>query len=184
MSHNYNSPNRFIDVAMKAGGIDVKIPEIKKVLTEATAVEYEDRETAHAGIREEVMSYYNENYPGIIESSPASLESSISSALNAFDENIFPYMKARWDVYPTFIGHMENDGCFRCHNGTHVNENAGKGMRVATWGALTVVWLLVGGCLALLLMERAIPEWLSHLTVSGVTAVVSVFATKRVLDKK
>lgn len=31
-------------------------------------------------------------------------------------------MKATWDAYPNHIGHMEFNGCFRCHNGSHESE--------------------------------------------------------------
>jgi len=32
-------------------------------------------------------------------------------------------MKVRWDKYPTNIGHLEFNGCFRCHDGEHSTEN-------------------------------------------------------------
>ena len=31
-------------------------------------------------------------------------------------------MKASWEAYPDHIGHMEANGCFRCHNGKHASE--------------------------------------------------------------
>jgi hypothetical protein len=32
-------------------------------------------------------------------------------------------MKATWEAYPDHIGHMEANGCFRCHNGKHKSES-------------------------------------------------------------
>jgi len=32
-------------------------------------------------------------------------------------------MKADWSKYPENIGHMDNAGCFRCHDGKHVSDN-------------------------------------------------------------
>ena len=32
-------------------------------------------------------------------------------------------MKVKWDAYPNHIGHMEFNGCFRCHDDNHTNEN-------------------------------------------------------------
>jgi hypothetical protein len=31
-------------------------------------------------------------------------------------------MKADWRAYPNNIGHMESDGCYRCHNDRHATE--------------------------------------------------------------
>jgi len=31
-------------------------------------------------------------------------------------------MKVSWDAYPVHIGHIEFNGCFRCHNGNHEND--------------------------------------------------------------
>ena len=31
-------------------------------------------------------------------------------------------MKVRWDKYPNHIGHLEFNGCFRCHNNTHLSK--------------------------------------------------------------
>ncbi len=32
-------------------------------------------------------------------------------------------MKVTYDIYPEHIGHLESDGCFRCHNDLFKAEN-------------------------------------------------------------
>ena len=32
-------------------------------------------------------------------------------------------MKVNWLVHPNNIGHLEFDGCFRCHNDRHVSKD-------------------------------------------------------------
>jgi hypothetical protein len=32
-------------------------------------------------------------------------------------------MKVRWDAYPNNIGHLEFNGCFRCHSDEHVSDD-------------------------------------------------------------
>ena len=34
-------------------------------------------------------------------------------------------MRVTWEAYPDHIGHLESNGCFRCHSGTH-KTNKGK----------------------------------------------------------
>ncbi len=36
--------------------------------------------------------------------------------------NHFPRMKVDWQTYPDSIGHFVSPGCFRCHDGRHVNQ--------------------------------------------------------------
>jgi hypothetical protein len=31
-------------------------------------------------------------------------------------------MKVTWKAYPNNIGHMESDGCYRCHNDRHATK--------------------------------------------------------------
>jgi len=40
----------------------------------------------------------------------------------AFSQNTFPAMKVTYDVYPDHIGHLEVEGCFRCHNDSFKSE--------------------------------------------------------------
>jgi hypothetical protein len=35
-------------------------------------------------------------------------------------------MKVTYDVYPDHIGHLEVEGCFRCHNDAFTSENGKK----------------------------------------------------------
>jgi hypothetical protein len=47
----------------------------------------------------------------------------VSGLQEEFQKNIFPEMKVRWDAYPNNIGHLEFNGCFRCHSDTHITNN-------------------------------------------------------------
>ena len=35
---------------------------------------------------------------------------------------VFPEMNLTWKAYPDSIGHKDSAGCFRCHDGKHLNE--------------------------------------------------------------
>ena len=37
--------------------------------------------------------------------------------------NVFPAMKLTWGTYPTFTGHQDDGGCFRCHDGLHMSAS-------------------------------------------------------------
>jgi len=39
-----------------------------------------------------------------------------------YSRNYFPSMGVSWRKFPEHIGHLYAPGCFRCHDGKHVNE--------------------------------------------------------------
>jgi hypothetical protein len=121
-AHQYLSPNVFIDKAMVAGEISPQLPGIKALALELTVRAYENREGAMSALREGIENYYGTEHPQIMQESPEMVEQAIVSLQERFSRNIFPYMRARWDVYPDHSGHLEFPGCFRCHNDRHATE--------------------------------------------------------------
>ncbi|UCF64310.1 MAG: NapC/NirT family cytochrome c [bacterium] len=121
-SHLYRAPTKFINTAMTAGYISPELPEIKALSIELCAQEYPTNDSAMTHIREEITRFYSENYPDIYEQKSDLIENAIVSLQNVFSANIFPEMKVRWDAYPDHIGHLEYNGCFRCHNDLHATD--------------------------------------------------------------
>lgn len=72
-------------------------------------------------INSTINDYYS-SYPEIIETRKKEVDNAITEIQNGYANNIFPFMKADWRSYPNNIGHMESDGCYRCHNDRHATE--------------------------------------------------------------
>jgi len=70
-------------------------------------------------IRSGINEYYQSNYPDVFESHKSDIEQAIVGIQDGFNKNIFPKMKVRWSVYPDHLGHMNSNGCFRCHDEQH-----------------------------------------------------------------
>jgi hypothetical protein len=122
-SHLYRAPSKFINTAMTAGTISPELPEIKSLSIELCSEEYPSHDSAMYHIRKEITRFYTENYPDIYEEKKALVENTIIGLQNEFSANIFPEMKVRWDAYPDHIGHLEYNGCFRCHNDLHTTQD-------------------------------------------------------------
>jgi hypothetical protein len=118
-SHNYLPPQVFVDQAMEAGTISKTLPFIKKLALDLSAKEYGSSDSARDGIRQGVDEFYRTSYPGLYDSNRTLIASAATGIVNEYGKNIFPEMKVRWSAYPTNIGHMEFNGCFRCHDGNH-----------------------------------------------------------------
>lgn len=124
-SHNYRPPQDFIDDAITAGEISRELPDIKFLAMEILGKDYPTRDSAFKAIRFQVMDYYESVYDEYLETHAGEIEWAILAMQVGYSRNIFPEMKVRWDQYPNHLGHLETDGCFRCHSDRHITE-AGK----------------------------------------------------------
>jgi formate-dependent nitrite reductase cytochrome c552 subunit len=122
-SHNYQVPTLFVNNAMTAGEIPRNLPGIKALAMEICAEEFNTSEEAMAHIEEKVVSHYREEHPELYQKERSAIEQAIEGLKQAFSRNIFPAMKVKWDAYPNHIGHLEFDGCFRCHNNRHTSSD-------------------------------------------------------------
>lgn len=121
-SHNYKTPQNFIDKLISEGKISKTLPGIKKVAMEVLYPEYSTKDSAFIAIMAKVTGFYKSTYPDLITSKKSEIDQAIVEIQNGYANNIFPFMKSSWKSYPNNIGHMEFDGCFRCHNDRHATE--------------------------------------------------------------
>jgi len=80
-------------------------------------------DSALSFIESEVKGYYEIMYEDIYAESPELITLAIKGIQDEFVKNIFPEMGVKWNVYQNHIGHLEFDGCFRCHNDKHSTRN-------------------------------------------------------------
>lgn len=127
-SHSYKPPAFFVNEAITAGDIPQELPEIKSLTMQICAEEFTSTDTALAYIETTIKEFYEEDYPEIAEEQPELIEQAIIGFTKKYQVNIFPEMKVRWSAYPNNIGHLEFDGCFRCHDDQHSSDD-GKVIR-------------------------------------------------------
>jgi hypothetical protein len=122
-AHNYQTPSTFVNHSIAAGDVSMELPEIKRLAMEIFAAKYTNTDSALITIEETIWKFYMENYPELISEKESLLKQAIKGLQKGFEQNIFPEMNANWDAYPDHIGHMEFNGCFRCHNNQHQAES-------------------------------------------------------------
>lgn len=125
-SHNYRPPRRFINEAMTSGEMAKDLPNLKMIALELCAKKYSTREEAMQAIDDQLRSYYAEYHPEMLEAKKEKINSAIAKLQDIFAQNIFPQMKVRWDVHLNHIGHLNSEGCFRCHNARHSSPNGDR----------------------------------------------------------
>ncbi|MDA8326312.1 MAG: NapC/NirT family cytochrome c, partial [Nitrospiraceae bacterium] len=122
-SHNFLSPDHEIDAALAAGMIDRSIPEIKKVAVNAMVKKYRSKADAVRGIAAGITDFYRDRYPRFFDNRRLLIKNAVGATRRAYLNNIFPYMKVRWTVYPDNVGHFISRGCMRCHDGNHKSHD-------------------------------------------------------------
>jgi hypothetical protein len=125
-SHNYSSPTVYFDKAMQTGAISKDIPFFKKAAMGVLKETFTDTDTAMMKIKDSITAYYKTGFSEYYAQNTGLIDKSISSVQKSFSENTFPKMKVTYDNYPEHIGHLESDGCFRCHNDAFIAADGSK----------------------------------------------------------
>ncbi len=125
-SHYYNSPPVYFDKAMLTDEVSKDIPYIKRTAMGILRNTFTDKDTALMQIRDGIINYYKSDFGDYFEKNEARIDQSVTALQKAYSQNTFAAMKVSYDVYPNHIGHLEVEGCFRCHNDAFTSEKGKK----------------------------------------------------------
>jgi hypothetical protein len=118
-SHIFHSPSDAVNLALATGRIDPALPFVKKRAVELLTADYPSEADALAAIDAGLASFYRQHYADLAESRQEAIARAGRELQGIYRQNFFPEMKTRWDVYPDHSGHLNFEGCFRCHDGEH-----------------------------------------------------------------
>jgi len=116
-SHKYNPPMRLVNGALSRGDIDDTLPWVKSVATEALDADYATVDSAMTGIDSALKEAFADEY----DQRKDQVDQAIAALQQLYRHNYFPSMKVSWRAFPDNIGHLTSSGCFRCHDGKHVD---------------------------------------------------------------
>ncbi|HKK71657.1 MAG TPA: NapC/NirT family cytochrome c [Candidatus Krumholzibacteria bacterium] len=115
-SHRFLPPQVAMNAAMARGEISTDLAGIKGLGVEILEDEYQSKDEALEVIETTLRDEYADaDHAGLV--APA-----VRAIQEIYRVNYFPQMKTNWKAFPENTGHMWAPGCFRCHNGDHVNE--------------------------------------------------------------
>jgi hypothetical protein len=121
-SHIYRSPDKAIDEQIAVGRIDRALPAIKRLAVSAMDADYASVEEAKGAIANQISDFYRTKHPEIYATQKLRIDEAIVATQDAYKNNVFPVMRAKWSDYPDNIGHLENPGCMRCHDAQHLDS--------------------------------------------------------------
>lgn len=124
-THLFRQPGREVDQAILSGRIDASLPFVKREALRALAASYPSHEAARRGIDVQFAEFYRKLDPAAYPAREAHVKAAAAAVGDVYCYNVWPSMKIGWGTYPTFLGHDQAPGCFRCHDGEH-KDASGK----------------------------------------------------------
>jgi len=121
ITHLVPPPDDMIDQMITNGQIQQSIPEIRRIALEIFSRSYKSSELALnsiAGIEDYYQTYYQEYYT----ENEIVVQDAITALQQAYSQSVYPEQKSDWNSHANNIGHDFSPGCFRCHDGQHINE--------------------------------------------------------------
>jgi nitrate/TMAO reductase-like tetraheme cytochrome c subunit len=120
ITHEFKFPHESVDESMSRGAIDPDIPLIHQKAVELLSTNFASRTEAFAAF-DDLETYYKntEYYPGRGEK----IRSAIQEMKHIYDRTVFHDQGIKWTTHPNNLGHINSPGCFRCHDGKHLDQN-------------------------------------------------------------
>ncbi len=120
ITHLVPNPEAAVDEMMTRGAISPLIPEIRRKSIEAIRTSYDSKAHALNGIAG-LRDYYRINYGAFYQINKELINSAVDALVEYYDSSVFPEQKSDWESHLNNMGHTNTAGCFRCHDGKHLN---------------------------------------------------------------
>ena len=128
ITHLVPQPEQSVDTAIGNGLIDSSIPEFRRQAVELLRAPYTS--TAEAVERiDSLEEFYKVYYPDYYAQNPKVIKDAVQTVQNIYTSSVYPEQKSDWNSHPNNVGHQYSPGCFRCHDGKHVNSQ-GEAIRL------------------------------------------------------
>lgn len=122
VTHVVPTPEATVDQLLSRGQISVKIPEIRRKAIEMYSKVYDTTQEGVVGISG-LEDYYQTYYPEFYATNSQDIKDAIFALQSAYQASVYPEQKSDWTAHPNNIGHKDSPGCFRCHDGKHMDSN-------------------------------------------------------------
>jgi cytochrome c553 len=110
-----------MDAALARGFIDKTIPDIRAKGIEVLSASYTSQQAGLNGIVG-LDNYYQAYYPDYYAANLDIIQSAITYIQNIYTSSVNLDQKSDWESHPNDVGHMYFAGCFRCHDGKHMDS--------------------------------------------------------------
>ena len=129
VSHAIPYPDQSVESSMARGVISSDIPFIRREAAKALTAGYASNDLAFAGIAQALDTFYKTSYRDFYVAEADKLHAAIAEVQRIYSVSVFPDQALDWNTHPDNLGHINSPGCFRCHDGKHL-DSAKKPIRL------------------------------------------------------
>jgi nitrate/TMAO reductase-like tetraheme cytochrome c subunit len=122
VTHLVPMPEDQMDAALARGFIDTTIPDIRAKGVEVLGATYTSQQEGLNGIYG-LENYYQAYYPDYYAANSAAIQNAISYIQTMYIDSVNLDQKSDWNTHPDNVGHLYFAGCYRCHDGKHMDSN-------------------------------------------------------------
>ena len=128
VTHSIPRPEDAVSQAIRKGLIPDDLPYVVRKSVEFLRAAYEDKDKAIESMSA-LESFYQVQYPEIYAERQEEIKQAVVVLQDIYKQNVYPEQKSDWDAHKDNLGHKIDPGCFRCHDGEHLNPE-GKVIRL------------------------------------------------------
>jgi len=128
ITHMVLHPEDTVDQLMERGVISADIPEIHQKAVDVYSSIFATTEEGLSRIAS-LTSFYETYYPDYYAQNKGKVDAAIAALQEAYRGSVYPEQKSDWNSHPSNVGHENSPGCFRCHDGKHLNPQ-GEAIRL------------------------------------------------------
>jgi hypothetical protein len=122
-THVFRPPSEAADLVLHVDPELRELPFAKRELVAAVVQPYPGRKEAELGVEAVLRSFYQNGHSDVAKRKEAAVDRLVAAARGIVHRSDFPAMNVDWRTYPDNIGHKNFAGCFRCHDGRHVDDH-------------------------------------------------------------
>jgi len=122
ITHNIPKPEEIVSQAMGNDLIPSDLPFAAQQAIEALYI-YDDDKAAAMEQIDAFADFYRTNYPDVYTERGFEIDEVVEFLRGVYDQYVFPDQNFFWDTHSNNLGHKDDPGCFRCHDGQHFTED-------------------------------------------------------------
>ncbi len=121
ITHRVNTPEASMDKALERKVIAPDIPDIHRKGVEVLYANYTTQEQGLNGIAG-LVDYYRVYYPDYFTTNQQTVLDAVAAIQDIYRQTVFLEQKSDWNSHANNVGHKDFPGCFRCHDGKHLDN--------------------------------------------------------------
>jgi hypothetical protein len=115
------APEDTVDKLIESANISTKIPEIRRKAVEAYGQVFASQQEGKENLAG-LEGYYETYYPEFYAQNSQLVKTAIQALQDAYAAGVYPEQNSDWTTHPNNVGHKDSPGCFRCHDGKHLDD--------------------------------------------------------------